>query len=311
MKKIIVYIALMLIMVLGISILSYGGKNMKIEVNGGTINGKLIDASKDKLVIFVAGSGPTDMNGNTPLVEGDNDSFLQLSKELKKEGISTFRYDKRTAGESLETFNNEGGIVFDDFIDDLNAVIKEMKALGYEKVVIMGHSQGSLIGMISAKEMGVDGYISIAGSGENIGKTMIKQYMVDENMYANHIDLINKLLKGETKANGEEIDPMFNMINQEFLLTWMKYNPKQEIAKLQIPILIIQGLKDLQVKEYDAKLLDESANDSELVLIEDMNHVLKEIGSDEDNVKSYGDPSYSLSKEMISNISEYTNKIGQ
>jgi hypothetical protein len=309
MKKILIYMAIVLAVITMFSLVARGGNNMKIHVDGGVINGKLMEASEDKLVVLVAGSGPTDMNGNSPLIEGDNDSFLQLAKALKNEGISTFRYDKRTAGGSLKTFEKNQVITFEDFVEDLNCVVRKMKSLGYEKVIILGHSQGSLVGMIAAEENDADGFISLAGSGENIGDTMIKQYMVDEVTYEKHIKLINKLLIGETDPNGEAVDPMFSMTNQEFLLTWMRYDPKKEMEKLDMPVLVIQGQKDLQVKEYDAGLLNDAAKESKLVLIENMNHVLKDVNTDEDNVKSYGDPSYGINRELIEEIKDFVNVI--
>ena len=60
------------------------------------IDGTLLiptDIEKPNLAIIVAGSGPTDRNGNQNLLK--NNSLKKLAEGLSKEGIATFRYDKR------------------------------------------------------------------------------------------------------------------------------------------------------------------------------------------------------------------------
>jgi len=75
MKKILVFIAIALAISLLTAFAYANGKLIKVNVKDGTIYGKLIDCSKDVVVVIIAGSGPTDMNGNTPLVQGKNDIF--------------------------------------------------------------------------------------------------------------------------------------------------------------------------------------------------------------------------------------------
>jgi fermentation-respiration switch protein FrsA (DUF1100 family) len=101
---------------------------------------------------------------------------------------------------------------------------------------------------------------------------------------------------------------LFNKQIQPFMMSWMKYNPQVEIAKLEIPILIINGTKDLQVSVAEAELLSKAAPKSELKIIEKMNHVLFTIeGDDLENSKSYNEAFRPLNEELISTIIKFIN----
>jgi fermentation-respiration switch protein FrsA (DUF1100 family) len=89
----------------------------------------------------------------------------------------------------------------------------------------------------------------------------------------------------------------------------MKYNPQNEIKKLQIPILIINGTKDIQVPPSDAELLHKANPKSTLTIINNMNHIFKEITVDEDNIKSYSDPKLPVIPELIQQVTTFINSI--
>jgi fermentation-respiration switch protein FrsA (DUF1100 family) len=86
----------------------------------------------------------------------------------------------------------------------------------------------------------------------------------------------------------------------------MKYSPTEIIKVLEIPILLINGTKDLQVSESEAKLLKEANKKATLILIENMNHVLFEIeGGDLENSKSYNESFRPISPKLISSIIDF------
>lgn len=282
------------------------GKTMKIDVKGGTIHGKLIDCSKDEVVLIIAGSGQTDMNGNSGAIEGRNDSFLLLADALRKEGISSFRYDKRSAGKSAGTFNQNDQVYFEDFLDDLNACIGALKDRGFEKIILAGHSQGSLLAFMAADN--ADAIISIAGTAFPIGETMIKQYASQLGEDAPIIETLNKLMKCEIDEKIAEENPIYSIANQKFLMSWMKYDPAEILGKIEKPVLILQGESDLQVYREDFNSLCDASPDAESTLIPGMNHVLKDVDNVDDNVKAYADPSFALSEGLVTAISEFVNK---
>ena len=96
---------------------------------------------------------------------------------------------------------------------------------------------------------------------------------------------------------------------QPFMLSWMKYDPQQEIQKLGVPVLITNGTADLQIDVSEAELLQTVAPDAQYEIIENMNHVLKEItGGDMENQKSYNDPMRPVVPKLIEVISGFIKK---
>ncbi len=305
MKKLLMTIAIVLIICVLLVLIIKGGDTVKIKVADGTLYGDLIDCGKEVVVLIVAGSGPTDMDGNTSLMQGRNDSFLQLARALKKENISSFRYDKRSAGKSAETFDPAQQVYFDNFVEDCGACITYLKEQGFKKIVITGHSQGSLISLILANNDDIDGVISIAGAGSPIGETMVKQFTAQLGEDASQIKTLKKLMAGELDYEVDENDPFFSMPKQKFLLSWMAYDPVEVIMQANRPVLIIQGKADLQTGVEDYNALIEAQPKASGVLIDDMNHVLKDVTNNDDNIKSYQDPSFALHHELVETMVKF------
>ncbi len=304
--KVLLMTAVMVCVVLAFQI--QGGQEVKINVDGGALYGELIHSTKDVLVIMVAGSGQTNRDGNSEIIPGENNSFRYLAEELKDQGISSFRYDKRSAGKSAAEFDQTEQVYFEMFVDDLQACVQEMKARGYEKIILAGHSQGSLISILAAQDCEVDGIISIAGSGYPIGEVMLKQYapLGDDSV---QIRTMKALIEGRISEDAVLEDPMLSVSNQLFLLSWMKYDPATEITKLEIPMLLLQGESDLQVSVDNVVRLAEASPIARTVMIANMNHVLKEVKDIDENVKSYQDPSFPLPELLTSSIVEFVSEI--
>ena len=275
------------------------------------IDGTLIVPSTEKppLAILIGGSGPTDRNGNQQMMV--NNSLKLLAEGLYKNNIASFRYDKRIVKQMKMNSVDEKNIRFDDFIEDAAAVLNHFKKDGrFSKIYIIGHSQGSLIGMIAAQN-GADGFISIAGTGQEIDDVIIDQLSKQapglvENARTSFDDL---------RANGIALNyspglaSIFRKEIQPFVFTWMQYNPKVEIAKLNIPILIINGDKDIQVQVSEAELLRSAKPDAAYEIIPNMNHVFKEIeGNDLENSKSYNIYNLPVIPKLITVISDFIKK---
>jgi fermentation-respiration switch protein FrsA (DUF1100 family) len=94
------------------------------------------------------------------------------------------------------------------------------------------------------------------------------------------------------------------------MISWIKYNPQAEIKKLQIPTLLINGDKDIQVSLADAKLLQQAKPESELKIVANMNHIFKEIKGDEaENKASYTNPDLPVMNELVSAIAVFVQKL--
>ncbi|SHJ28219.1 hypothetical protein SAMN02745751_02173 [Dethiosulfatibacter aminovorans DSM 17477] len=270
----------------------------------GNIYGETIHCNYDKIVLIIAGSGPTDRNGNTPILKGRNDSLKLLAEELEKKGISTFRYDKRTAGISRKSYLNHD-IRFDDFISDAISAVEYLKEEGYEKIYLLGHSQGSLIAFEAACELEVDGLISVCGPSESIDAVLEKQLGNAFKQDSIEIKVINNLREEKITTEGVENIPMFNVENQKFLLSWIEYSPVESIKDVNCPLILIGGTMDSQVSTEDIEKLLIANPESDSMVIHGMNHVLKVVSSEKEDIKTYTDPSYPVSKELIQAVARF------
>ena len=272
------------------------------------IDGTLLKPNGDKtsvLAIIIAGSGPTDRNGNQNFLK--NDALKKLAEGLANKGIATFRYDKRIV-KQIRQGNVDPDIIFDDFVSDAKDVIGFFRDKSlYKKLYVVGHSQGSLVGMLAA-EKNVDGFISIAGAGQNIGDVIVEQVSnMAPKLGEEAQKIVDRLKKGETTTDyPQALASVFNTGIQAFMINWMQYSPTEIIKELNIPILIVNGTKDLQVSEQEAKLLKEANEKATLNIIENMNHVLFEIkGDDLENSKSYNEAFRPISTELVEVITDF------
>jgi pimeloyl-ACP methyl ester carboxylesterase len=274
------------------------------------IDGTLLiptDIEKPNLAIIIAGSGPTDRNGNQNLLK--NNSLKKLAEGLSKEGIATFRYDKRIV-KQIRRNHVDMNIKFDDFIIDAISILKHFKnSDAFNKVYIVGHSQGSLVGVVAAKQ-GADGFISLAGAGKPIDDVIIDQVTNTAPMFTDDTKRVFSIMKdGKTTTDyPRALESIFNLETQPFMMSWMSYNPQEEIRDLEIPVLIINGTKDLQVSEEEANLLHSANSNSTLKIIEKMNHILVPIEGDTlENSKSYNETQRTVSEELIKTIVSFIN----
>lgn len=108
------------------------------------------------------------------------------------------------------------------------------------------------------------------------------------------------LKKGQTiEKIPSMLQALYRPSIQPYLISWIKYDPRVEIAKIKQPTLLIDGDKDLQVSLIQGDLLSQANPKAKRVTLKNMNHVLKQIDKDEDNIKSYGDPSFPLHPELV------------
>lgn len=276
------------------------------------IDGTLLIPENKKeqpLTIIIAGSGPTDRNGNQQMM--NNNSLKFLAEELYKKDIATFRYDKRIVKQIRTNNVDEKQIRFDDFIDDAVAVMEHFKNdKRFSKIYYIGHSQGSLIGMVAAQE-GADGFISIAGAGQEIDDVIVEQLSKQApGLTENARDSFDDLrANGVSNNYNTALASIFRKEIQPFIFSWMQFDPKEEIKKLNIPVLIINGDKDIQVSVSEAELLKAAKPDAEFKIIPKMNHIFKEVeGNDLENSKTYNLHNLPIVPELVETISVFIKK---
>lgn len=288
---------------------------MELETKACTLKGTLVtqdDLSKaTTLVILIAGSGPTDRNGNNP--QAENNSLKYVSDCIVDAGHACLRYDKRGIAESTLTEIEAGTVNFDSFISDAVAWVDKYAAdVRFNNIVLAGHSQGSLVALCAANQNeNVKGVISISGAGQPIHE--ILKWQLSRTLSIEMQGLVNAKL--DTLASGNNIIVVPNGLEslmhpsiQPFLISWMKYDPAKEAANLKVPLLIVNGTTDLQIRvNEDAKVLKEAQPEADLVIIKNMNHTLKlaktkDIGL---QMEYYTNPDYPLHKKLPKAILKY------
>lgn len=252
------------------------------------------------LVIFIAGSGPTDRDGNQPFM--NNDMLKKMAIFLSNNGISTFRFDKRIV-KQIRTKTIDKTISFDDFVTDAKSVINFFKSK-YDTIIVAGHSQGSLVGLLALNQS-VDAFVSLAGAGKPIDQILEEQISKSAPMFLEDSKRVLATLKaGETtKDYPLPLASIFNLEIQPFMSNWMQYDPAELMKNIEIPTLIINGDKDLQVGVEEAQLLHNAAQNGQLLIVENMNHLLVKIeGDDLENMKSYNINTLNIAEEVNQTI---------
>lgn len=260
-------------------------------------------------VLIVAGSGPTDRDGNSAGLPGTNDSLKQLAQGLARQGIASVRYDKRGIGQSVPTSGpalREEILVFGDFVNDAAAWVRQMKAdPRFAGVGVIGHSEGALIALAVANDIPVGAVVTLAGAGENLSDVLKRQIRANPanppELVAEVDRILAELSAGRRVASVPPVlAPLFRPSVQPFLISAFQYDPAQLIGTVKTPVLIVQGDADLQVTPDDARRLAAANPQAELRLIPGMNHVLKQVGHDLTlNQRSYGDPTVPLSPALL------------
>ena len=272
------------------------------EVQGTLLSPK--GENQPPLAILIAGSGPTDRDGNQAQLK--NNSLKYLAEGLAQKGIATFRYDKRVIAQINKATVQEEKMTFEDEVNDALLVVNHFKDK-YKKIILIGHYEGALIGLLVAQKVVVSKFVSISGAG-NSSATLIEE-QIGKNapqLKEESQKIISQLRKGELVDNiSPYLAPVFRKSVQPYLISWFKYEPTKEIAKLQIPILIVQGTNYLQVEDKEAQLLKEAQPKAQLLLIEGMNHVLKKVKTLEENQQSYLNPDLPISGELVEGIASF------
>ncbi len=279
----------------------------------GTLEVPLRGAAPYPVVLIIAGSGPTDRDGNSAVLPGPNNSLRYLAEGLAAEGIASLRYDKRGVGESRAAMKAEADLRFDDLIEDAVSWGRMLRAdRRFSALVVAGHSEGSLVGAVAAQRLGADGFISVAGAGRRIDLVALEQLkpQLPPEQYAKAEAAFKTLLEGKTIPDVPAEDILFRPSVQPYLISWLKYDPPKEVAKLGVPVLVAQGTHDMQAKAEDAKALAAAKPDAKLLLVEGMNHVLKETPADpRQQIGSYSDPSLPVAPKFIAEVAAFVKGI--
>jgi pimeloyl-ACP methyl ester carboxylesterase len=293
------------------------GEPVSLSTPTGTVSGTLLiplSAAPVPLVVVIAGSGPTDRDGNSAALPGANNSLRLLAEGLAARGIASVRYDKRGIAASRAAGPSEADLRFDMYADDAAAWVKRFRAdIRFSTITIVGHSEGSLIGLLAVQRGSADGFVSIAGAGRRADAVIREQLKAaPPELVAITNAMLDTLVAGRTLS--APVPPallsLFRPSVQPYMISWLRVDPQAEIAQLTVPVLIAQGTTDVQVAPSEARLLAAAQPKATLVMVDGMNHVLKRAsGTAVEQLPAYSDPALAVVPELIEAVARFVKAV--
>lgn len=290
---------------------------VEVSVPGpkGPIAGTLLDpGGTGPVIVILPGSGPTDRNGNNPMGVLAA-PYRMLAEALATRGVATLRADKRGLFGSKTAIADPNRVTIAEYADDAHAwAALVAHRTGRRCVWLLGHSEGGLVALQAAqKPGGLCGIILIASPGRPLGTVMREQFAANPANAAirpSALAMIDSLEAGRT-VDPESLPPplaqLFPARVQPFMIDLFSQNPAKLAAAVHIPMLVVQGERDIQVAVADARALAAAVPKATLVLIPKVNHVLKTVEADDRaaNLATYGDSALPVSPVLVDTIAAF------
>jgi pimeloyl-ACP methyl ester carboxylesterase len=182
---------------------------------------------------------------------------------------------------------------------------------------VLGHSEGAHVALASAQETeGICGVILVSGAGRRLSDVIRDQLRANP---ANAPLLGSAMAALDSLEAGKHVDvsgmhpalqKLFAPQVQGFLIDMFRRDPAKLAASFKLPLLIVQGERDLQVSAADAKTLAAAQPKAKLVLVPTMNHVLKDVASEDRaaNAATYADPSLPIDTTLVDSIAGFVKR---
>lgn len=277
--------------------------------------GTYVDAGKNApVVLIIPGSGPTDRDGNNPM--GLTAApYRLLAEALATKGVSTVRIDKRGMFGSKAAVEDPNKVTIGEYTTDVHSWVTSIqKQTGAKCVWVLGHSEGALVALSAAQApQAMCGVILVSGAGRRLSDVIREQLRSNP---ANAPVLESAMAALDSLDDGKHVDvtnmnpvllPLFRPQGQDYLIDMFRHDPAKLASSVNVPVLIVQGERDVQVSTADAKALAAANPKAKLVLIPTMNHVLKDVASDDRsaNLATYADPSLPVDSSVVDAIASF------
>jgi uncharacterized protein len=300
--------ALLLALALLICALATNASAGESRVRIGAIDAVLTvpaDVERPVVALLIAGSGSTDHDGNGPQIKPA--TLKKLSEQLVARKIATLRYDKRGAGGWKPEFGRAEDFRFKDYVDDAVALVDHLRAGGkFSKIVLVGHSEGGLVAILTATRVPVDRLILLATAARKQGDLLKAQMekKLSANAFAPVAKAIDAIMAGETvdpPPQGLAIPPVM----QPSIASALSADPVDPLLKLVVQTLIVAGGEDHQIARLDFLALSTAAPVAKTLWLPRMNHVLVDVTDDADDLASYNHAERPLDADMIDAVSAF------
>jgi alpha-beta hydrolase superfamily lysophospholipase len=228
--------------------------------------------------LVIAGSGPTDRDGNSFLLDAPCDNLKLLAQALAARGIASLRYDKRGVGASRYPGLSEEALRFEDLVADavtLGRLLQRDERVA--SLTLLGHSEGALIASLAAQALAPRALVCIAGAGErasDVIRQQLQQQLPPE-LLMRSLAVLDLLEDGLTTQDvPEELVLLFRPSVQPYLVSGSRHDPAQVLGQLQLPVLLLQGAQDAQVGVAHAQRLQAAQPNARLAVVPRMDHLL-------------------------------------
>ncbi len=307
--------------------LAFGGSTNASELNiaapgpQGPLKGSYLEAnaSPAALVLIIPGSGPIDRDGNGP-GGWRTDMYKLLAEGLSQRGISSIRIDKRGMFASRQAIDDPNDVAIGTYADDVHAWMDVAKAMTGSKCVwLLGHSEGALVSLKAAQAAtDLCGLLLVAAPGRPIGTLLREQLQSNPGNAAvleeamSIIDSLEAGRKTGTDTMHHALQPLFSEGLQRYMIDLFSHDPSALASTYDGPTLILQGSRDLQVKMRDAERLMAALPNGQLKVLQDMNHVLKKVESDDltANFATYSNPAHALAPGITAAVTDFIGRHG-
>ncbi len=247
-------------------------------------------------VLMISGSGPSDRNDDTLSAGQRSRTNWFLAQALAERGVVSLRYDKRGVGESAAAGDATS---IGQTVEEAAAWVRFLaRRPGVRCVVVLGHSEGALIGALVEHKVRLCGLIEVSGASKTLGDLIEAQDALagrSPELSAKIHEIIQALRSGRPVP---EVPPgyegVFGPKAEGYTRSEISIDPVAELAKVKVPVLVLQGDNDVQEGVDDAKRLAAAAG-VEPVIVPGANHVLKLAPKDvRGNFMTYADPDLPL-----------------
>jgi uncharacterized protein len=281
------------------------------DVVAGSLSATLIvpaGVTRPPVALVIAGSGPTDRDGRGAGVAAPY--LRRLAEGLAARGIASLRYDKRGVGRSRDAAAPEATLKIDRFVDDAAIWVDWLRRrsdLG--AVVAVGHSEGGLMATLLAERSKLAGLVLLNSPGRRFGAILRQQLgpALPSALRDEALSTLAALERGErVAAVSKELMPLFRPSLQPYLMSLMPIDPAEALAAVSVPVMIVDGGRDLQVGIADAEALLGARPDARRWHGPDMNHVLASAPADRaGNLALYADPDAALAPGLLDTVAGF------
>ena len=264
------------------------------------------DAERPPLALLIAGAGSTDHDGNGPQIKPA--TLKKLSEQLVARGIATLRYDKRGAGGWKPEFGRPEDFRFKDYVDDAAALVNYLRSSGkFPRLVLVGHSEGGLVAILTARRVPVDRLVLLATAARRQGdllKAQLERKQIPP-------DVLQPIMKAiDTIMSGQIVDPpppglAITPSMQPGIASAFTEDPIDPLKLVERPTLIVGGGRDRQVARLDFVALAAAAPVAKTLWLPEMNHILVDVANEDDDLAAYDQPERALDTALIEAVAAF------